>query len=922
MKKRSIISDDKSYHCIVLTTVWLIFNFHAVCAQQKNTGIINTLPEKVYLQLDNKVYTNDQTIWFKSIVTNAGNHVPTRLSRVLYVELISPSEAVMDRKLIKLENGIGSGAFTLNEKSSEGFYLVRAYTKWNMNFDPAFIFKTYIRVFSSSVNKDSGPVSSVTLIKKEDNKRLLKVSLDSLLLDSLRAKKLKIIVIHNNEHDSLTLKKKKYILNYEVPDKCSFVTLQIQAEDLFNYSKTIVTDDNLDLQFFPESGELVDGLMSRVGFKALGSDGNGRIVEGEIVNSQDEVIATFKSNKMGMGSFVLTKPDSTQSYVARLKSRSEHDRILEYPLPSVVSRGNILAVVKRGEAIKVTSASNYLKNDSILIRVSCRGVAYFDIKGLLHEGRLSFTLPVKSLPEGIIAFTMLDRSNIPVAERLFFNERPESRVNIELSTDKQSYAQREQTTLKIKTTSSDGKGLTTGLSVLVFNNDLEGKIQSTRQHILSYFLLSSDLKGRIEAPGFYFDKNIYRQDDLDVLMLTQGWRKYNYSRPAGIIRYQPEKSLSVSGTISGIISKKSKKKFHLTLITLDTLHRFYFQTIDSLGRFNFNIPDQFGKDLKVVIKSTNKFGKNRNTTIKLDKPVSPVISFYYLSTVEKADSTVYSLVEKNSERKRVEDSFRMTEGNTLLKEVEINGYNMTPLREYMMKKYGKPVVVISGKALREKEEKWSFGLYSVLMFHYSDIIKIVHRGNDMYARVIGAPSYKPGDGVTLIVIDGIPVREYDYPLVAYIPPGEIKSFEIIRSAKNFSKLYLEADPGTPIRDVPTIGSVIAIYTRAGKGLYGVQKPEGLLYATVPVFSQPKEFYAPKYTNVSATDRAKPDLRTLVHWQPGIVTDSTGNVAISFYNADYTGEMKVIVEAISGNGKIGYKELIFNVEKNNQLNQDK
>ncbi len=920
MRKRQISSVNKSNRNLALMIVCFVLYSHSGWAQQNYNDIVNSLPEKVYLQLDNKVYTTDQTIWFKSIVTNAGDHAPTKLSKVLYVELISPDEIIVERKLIKLENGIGSGSFKLNEKHIEGTYLIRAFTKWNMNFDPGFIFKTYIWVFSSSNKWNESPINNITLVNREHNRRLLKASINPLLIDSLHAKKLKLFITINNKKDSLLLKKNRddnYMLNYEVPDKCNFVTLQIQTDNLCNYSKTItLNSNNLDLQFFPESGELVHGLKSKVGFKALGFDGNGKYIKAVVVTQQGEFITNFESNELGMGFFILPKPDSTQTYIARLKLQSGEIRTVEYPLPPVAKKGTILSVFKQGDNIYITATSNYLKNDSVHFRASCRGVAYYDIKGYLKKHQLKFTLPVNLLPEGIIAFTMLDESNQLVVERLFFNERPDSRIKIKLATDKQSYQQRELTTLNIKTINNEERAIRANLSVLVFNSKQMGKVESNRQNILSYFLLSSDLKGRIEKPGFYFDKDNDRNRDLDALMLTQGWRKYNYSKPIDTTRYQPETSLSISGTVGGIISKRGKKEVHLSLISLGKPKYFYLQTTDSMGRFNFNISDEYGKDLKILIKSTNRSGRNRDYSIVLDKIVSPVIMFDHVNSVEKVDSTIQVLVEKNRERKRVEDSFRMSEGNTLLSEVVVKGYDMTPQRKLVTEKYGKPKIVISGKTLQAKEEEWSFGLYSVLMYHYADKVRIVQRGNNMYARVVGAPSYKPGDGVTLIVIDGIPVKEYDYPQIAGIPPSEVKSFEIIQSAKNFLQLYLEADPDVPILEAPTIGSVIAIYTHAGKGLHGVQKPVGLFHTEVPVFSRPNEFYSPKYTNISAIDWAKPDLRALVHWDSQIVADSLGECAITFYNADNIGEMKIVVEAISESGEIGYQELNFNVERNN------
>jgi len=169
------------------------------------------------------------------------------------------------------------------------------------------------------------------------------------------------------------------------------------------------------------------------------------------------------------------------------------------------------------------------------------------------------------------------------------------------------------------------------------------------------------------------------------------------------------------------------------------------------------------------------------------------------------------------------------------------------------------------------------------------------------------------------VVDGIPVMEYDYSLIQKIPPGEVSSFEIIKSAKNFVNLLTTVVPDISIEELNRNmnGNVIAIYTKSGKGLHGVQRSVGIVSATVPVFSPRQEFYAPKYKSLTNDDWIKPDLRALVHWKPDLEIDTSGYVSETFYNADNTGEMLVIVEAISETGAIGYKELVYEVVKNNR-----
>jgi hypothetical protein len=259
--------------------------------------------------LDSKIYTTDQTIWFKAIVASASAHIPTKLSGVLYMDLIGPQEKVIEKKIIKLKDGIGNGFFDLKPEYIEGQYLVRAYTAWNKNFEDDFIFKEYIQVFQTSEKAKINPISNITIIDTPDSLLRLNASFDPAQIDSLHKKDLGLIISLDKKKDTLTIRKNrdgKYLLDYVVPNDCNFVNLQMQTSNNFTCSKTVVLDeDYLDLQFFPESGELVHGLPAKVGLKAIGYDGKGKVVEGEIFNRQRKVVATFKSNQFWMGCFCL-----------------------------------------------------------------------------------------------------------------------------------------------------------------------------------------------------------------------------------------------------------------------------------------------------------------------------------------------------------------------------------------------------------------------------------------------------------------------------------------------------------------------------------------------------------------------------------------------------------------------------------------
>ncbi|MEM8899152.1 MAG: hypothetical protein AAGC85_13650, partial [Bacteroidota bacterium] len=502
---------------LFMYTAWL-----AVCIMLPSIRLMGqetpaAVAEKIYLQLDNKVYTKDQTIWMKAIVTDAAFHLPSQLSKVLYVELIGPGESIIDAKILKLENGIGSGHFDLRQQYNEGSYMIRAYTRWNENFGPEFFYHTYVQILSTSTESPPNPISQLSLLKGENRNQLLKVQFDPLLIDKAHTGKLPVIMIMEDVSDSLLIKPKQeavYELIYEIPDSVNFVRLSLETENLHTYAKTFVLDDTyLGVQFFPESGYLVHGLTSKVGVKALGASGKGVYVAGEILTQEGKLVMPFSTNELGMGYFTLPKADSSLTYMARLNSPVEKVILL----PKVSQKGNVLSVTKVGQNIRVRATSNYLKKDSVIFKVACRGEGYFEVKGQFREGQLIFSLPQNSLPEGVIALSMTDIAYNPLAERLFFNERPESRLNIDILSAKDSYLQREKSELEIHVKDPDNLPVPANISVHVINQDQLGSLTDTRDHILSYFLLSSDLIGTIQQPGFYFQKGINRYQDLDAL---------------------------------------------------------------------------------------------------------------------------------------------------------------------------------------------------------------------------------------------------------------------------------------------------------------------------------------------------------------------------------------------------------------------
>lgn len=883
-------------------------------AQDSANDVQGPIPEKIYLQLDGEVYTTDQIIWYKAIVTNTVTHAPSLTSGILYVELIDANELIIEKKLIKITKGIGSGFFQLDKNFSEGRYLIRAYTEWNKNFDLDLMFRSYINVFPAVAQAKEGLIQETALIEEQQGVFKLRAKLQLPFSEGPKQRKLRVYLTIDGKKDTLILKKNKednFLLEYPLTEKAQMATLTMETENSERYTKTIALDEErIDIQFFPESGELVHGLTNKVGCKILDYSGKGISEDIDIVDENDQLVTSFKSNPLGMGIFFI-RANSDKTYFAKITSFKNQGADRRYPLPKVVDNGSILSVAETKGKIRLIAASNHRQTDSVFIKASCRGVPYYFIEGQLKQGDLITAMPKEALPEGIIMFTMMDQHKNPIAERLFFNEHEKDRLQIQLAADKDGYKPREKTTMDIQVFDKENRAVRSNLSILALNRPQMGSIQDLRHNILTYFLLGSELKGTIEDPGYYFDAdNAQRSYDLEALMLTQGWRRYKYrNTTAPQYNYRPEAGLNVSGKVAAALSaNRIRQGIDLKMLTFGTASSFYSQTTDSLGKFDFQLDDEYGDMMKILIQSSNKAGKKKTYNIALNQRKTPDIQFDQLKSIEKLDRIQYALAEKHQDRNKVDEIYESTYGVTQLKEVVVEGQKLTPQRKIVQETYGEADVVIPGNEIQEKEKKWSYGLYSILLFNYSKEITIEQFPDGFMLAHIN------GGGTTLVVIDGIPVPDFSYALIPSIPPSEIKSVELIKYADNFLKLYMKVFPDFDIRNLPKFGSVIAVYTHAGKGLSGAVKPKGLLRTTIPIFSVQKEFYAPKYDTPEQRMSKRPDLRALVHWDPELEVDATGHTTTSFYNADNQAEIQVVVEAISENGEIGYQELIYEVKE--------
>ncbi|WP_298555789.1 hypothetical protein [uncultured Algibacter sp.] len=940
-----MIFKNKCYFILIISCIVLSIGFLNAQETSSTDGISRlSFAEKIYLQLNNSVFTNNETIWFKAIVTDAKN-APTVLSGILHVELIDFDKEIVATKKLKLVNGIADNGFQLEQTYTPGRYLIRAYTAWNKNFGDDFIFKQYVNLVPANSNQRPSPIQNITLYQVGEGQHEVFAQLFPELIKPDYKKDVTVYIKTETFLDTIEIKREKgfYKLQYVLPKDAVSVNLKMKLEDtkLKNfqtreektYNKTIAIDrEFIDLQFFPESGKLIDGLTSKLAFKALNYKGLGKDIKGVIVDEKDSVVATIKTNNLGMG-YVLFTPKMHKAYYGKINSK--HQVARKFELPKVYPEGHVLGITETTSYMNINVISKVKTTDNYWMQLKSKGEILKEFPVTLSDAPYNTSIPKQKLPQGILNVTLLSENKTPLSERLFFHLKEGNNLSITKETEQQYYSQRDKTALKFNVTNSNGLPVEANLSVLVVDKNQLEQTEQFKGNILSYFLLNSELKGHIENPTHYFnDDNIFRKRDLEALMLTQGWRNYKYSFNDAnhVFDVQPETALRVSGKVRSIWNenKAPKNRVNLNVLTSGEPPGFYSCKPDSIGNFAFDLIHSYGDKLELKIQSSNKKGKPKFYQIILDEPVpSPKITYEKEEVIALSDSVINDFLEIKKQERQAVAGFDLDDSTIPLDAVELTGYNVTPERERIFKLHGPPDIVINNEEIEEREEKWMSGLYDLLRVKFPHDILFKQATSAEAAFGFGHPlitllvpfdfAWIASADITVMLIDGEVVRSEYYLLLPGLPVENIKHVEIFERPKgNVLDYIAEAFPLQPISSVYGLAGLntafINILTYGKNGLAALEVPKGLFQGHIAGFSVTPEFYQPKYETLKPEDWDIPDLRPVLHWEPSLFTDNKGDIELEFYNDDIIGDKLIIIEAITPHGKIGYFETSYTVEK--------
>jgi hypothetical protein len=644
-----------------------------------------------------------------------------------------------------------------------------------------------------------------------------------------------------------------------------------------------------DIGFFPEGGDLVMGLRSKIGVKATGSNGLGEEASGEIVDQFNKTVASFKTANTGIGAFPLT-PTADKKYTAIVKLNN--GRTLRLPIPPARLRGYVLTVNNRvNDSISVNIAlSDALLGQSVILQAQTDQMVYYSAKMKPNGPLNNLMISRDELPSGIVRLTLLSAINEPLAERLVFNTTGND-LQLKIVT-KNSYAPGEKATLEVADT--EGNPLTGSFSMAITSQEKVPVNEDNQLTIQANLLLVSDLKGTIEHPNYYFNaKNAAdsteRHLQLDNLLLTQGWRRFVWKKSADDSvskpTFAPEDGLQIGGKLLTSAKKPIAKSKVSIYATIDGLPFLADTLTGSDGSFKFNDLD-FDDGTKFVIQAKDVKNKN-DVRIVLDTAAAEQAT-RYVPLSDNSPSKVY--LATSQARIKELAAFRLSRKTIQLKQVNITAKK--PVKSGMPGGAAFALNVINNDKIKG----------------YIDLKSVIQQANPLI-RFNGdnEPIYEPMDPNSggpktgrigfhknfVTMVDG--ALTADNYLLQAISPEDVESIEIYKDGTSVGVLNK---------------GVIAINTKKKDGqFYRGRIVPGMLTFLSKGYLKTREFYLPKY--VAKSD--KPDLRDVIYWNPNVIIENSNKAEIEFYNSNSLGNYDITVEGITTDGRIARTTYTYSVK---------
>lgn len=871
MKNTTTLQSKRSI--TVLLGVLLYFSSLSAQTMQDtiiaNFSLMERIPkEKLYLHLDKPFYGAGEKIWFKGYLVNAITHQDNAQSNFIITELINRSDSIVERKKIRRDSLGFHNAFTLPATLPAGDYYLRGYSNWMLNEDPDFFFSRNIKIGNSI---DNTIVSSIEYQQEDDTHYTAKIKFTSNVQAVFENTTIKYLYLENGKIKNKGKKKtdENGWISISLPDLKSPVARRIEVEfddPQYIYKRTFhlpVFTNDFDVKFFPEGGALINIPHQNVAFKAQGADGFSKEIEGFLFNSKGDTLTNFRSEHNGMGIFTMN-PVNNETYYVTVRTNDSITK--RFDLPAIEPKGISITMSHYKQEIRYeiqkTEATEWPQKLFLLAHTRGKLAILQPINPKRTFGKMNDSL----FTEGITHFMLIDEQGNALSERLIFV--PDHKPNQwQITTDQPTYGKREKVSLQIAAKDSEGNPVEGTFSVSITDRK---SIQpdSLADNILSNLLLTSDLKGYVEDPAFYFlNQDARTLRSIDYLMMTHGWRRHKMENvlrtPSLNFTNYIEKGQTISGRIMGFFGANVKKgpicvlapKYNI-IATTET---------DEKGQFIVNT--SFRDSTTFLVQARTKKGF-AGVDILMDPPQYPVATHkapyfngattfmedYLMNTRDQyymeGGMRVYNLKEVTVTAKRERPSS---------KSIYTGGINTYTVEEDRLQGYGQTAFDAASR------------LPSVT----------ITNGSEIHIRNNSEPA--------IIVIDDI-VYEDASDILKDIQVSDMSSISLLRGAD------------AVILGPRASGGAVVITLKDPRNL-PARPAQGIITYTPLGYSESVEFYHPTYDTPEKKNAQRSDFRSTVYWNPELRLDAEGKATIEYYTPDSTAPEDIIIEGVDKNGKV-------------------
>lgn len=882
--------------------------------------------EKIILSFDRTNYVPGDIIWFSGYILATEDHSLKGNEYFAHICLYAPNGKLISHEVFAIKKGTIKGQIAIPKLSNKGVYRVVAYTNWMRNWPRESLFEKQIWVNGEKASQkikidyewqktenstnDSLIVSVNTDTKNRENNLFLNISTELITskrkptteskLSSSEKTIIKLPVDKDDKQDSLSLTVE--VINGNITSKQEILVLQNRQKP--------------DVQFLPESGQLIPGIKQTVAFKSIGSDGLPVEIKGELYDTDNNQIAQIATKYSGMGKISFT-PVLGKTYFAKVTDAA--NKSYRYDLPTVQEKGAILQATQQLSDVDINIYAAKL-TAPLKLAVHCRG-------SIILEKEYT-TLPVEhdkismvNFPKGIIHFTVLNSENMPLCERLVFNH-PKKTIKVDFPGLRQSYIKRDSVALDVQVNNlPDGQLALYNVSVC----DKNFIHPYLKDNTVSQLYLSSELPGFITNPTYYLNQTEASNMALNLLLLTNGYCRFNWNELATSTEDVPneyEANIYLKGNIRHILTNKPLKENFVS-------GNFYGKgnnikktaTTDDDGKFKFEFPDinydlstnlyfagknGVAKDVRGTIETLLDvteidFAKSNTIVSKTDK--GPILPYLSLESIA-LDNIALKDIPQNIDIKEREDNFFETGLDTItLPEVQVSKNRYLNEREKLRNTLGTPIKIITDKQVMAmaNDVYWYSSLKHLIYYLYPEL-DVMGRKKQIY-YVLNNRRIDTGD-------------EFDNILFQSIDPKQVTSIELYKTSKNYEQYMLPeeeaiTDPEVLMKLPPYIISITTIGGSGSWGNAGKQTFNGKVYG----YTAAKMPYAPKYS-ISGGDSILYDARKTLFWNPLVIAKNSVTKPFSFYTGDIEGDKLVVIEGFTTNGTPFYGETTLTISQTN------